>query len=316
MELSVSIDQNQLKELLLQVGLVRPVFIWGAPGIGKSAIVEQFAAELGLPCVCLTGSQLAPEDLIGVPQIVNGTSVFCPPRCLVQKEPFCLFLDELNACSLEVQKAFYSLILERRIGEYHLPDGSIVVGAGNRMQDNAITRQLPSALINRMVHVELRPSSRVWLEWAAENGIHPYVYDYLCARPDHLWSQPPKTEEPFSSPRSWHMLSDALYGCGASVSEQQLSVLAYGLPGRTAFSIYRFDDRDKTALAWLIFCGAYLISGWMAGGTYFRYYPTVKAAAWTPMTVSFMCVYLALVLTPVILDRKEDRQWKSLQSET
>lgn len=79
MELSVSIDQNQLKELLLQVGLVRPVFIWGAPGIGKSAIVEQFAAELGLPCVCLTGSQLAPEDLIGVPQIVNGTSVFCPP---------------------------------------------------------------------------------------------------------------------------------------------------------------------------------------------------------------------------------------------
>ena len=53
MELSVSIDQNQLKELLLQVGLVRPVFIWGAPGIGKSAIVEQFAAELGLPCVCL-----------------------------------------------------------------------------------------------------------------------------------------------------------------------------------------------------------------------------------------------------------------------
>ena len=314
MELSVSIDQNQLKELLLQVGLVRPVFIWGAPGIGKSAIVEQFDAELGLPCVCLTGSQLAPEDLIGVPQIVNGTSVLCPPRCLVQKEPFCLFLDELNACSLEVQKAFYSLILERRIGEYHLPDGSIVVGAGNRMQDNAITRQLPSALINRMVHVELRPSSRVWLEWAAENGIHPYVYDYLCARPDHLWSQPTKTEEPFSSPRSWHMLSDALYGCGASVSEQQLSVLAYGLPGRTAFSIYRFDDRDKTALAWLIFCGAYLISGWMAGGTYFRYYPTVKTAAWTPMTVSFMLVYLALVLTPVILDRKEDRQWKSLQS--
>ena len=88
----------------------------------------------------------------------------------------------------------------------------------------------------------------------------------------------------------------------------------YGLPGRTAFSIYRFDDRDKAALAWLIFCGTYLVSGWMAGGTYFRYYPTVKSVVLTPMTVSFMCVYLALVLTPVILDRKEDRQWKSLQS--
>ena len=90
----------------------------------------------------------------------------------------------------------------------------------------------------------------------------------------------------------------------------------YGLPGRTAFSIYRFDDRDKAALAWLIFCGAYILSGWLAGAVYFRYYPTVKTAAWTPLTVSFMFVYLALVLTPVILDRKEDRQWKSLQSET
>ena len=88
----------------------------------------------------------------------------------------------------------------------------------------------------------------------------------------------------------------------------------YGLPGRTAFSIYRFDDRDKNVLAWLSFCGTYLVSGWMAGGTYFRYYPTVKSVVLTPMTVSFMCVYLALVLTPVILDRKEDRQWNSLQS--
>jgi energy-coupling factor transport system permease protein len=88
----------------------------------------------------------------------------------------------------------------------------------------------------------------------------------------------------------------------------------YGLPGRTAFSIYRFDDRDKAALAWLIFCGVYLISGWMAGGTYFRYYPTVKSVVLTPMTVSFMLVYFALVLTPVMLDRKEARLWKSLQS--
>ena len=88
----------------------------------------------------------------------------------------------------------------------------------------------------------------------------------------------------------------------------------YGLPGRTAYSIYRFDDRDKNVLAWLSFCGTYLVSGWMAGGTYFRYYPTVKSVVLTPMTVGFMCVYLALVLTPVILDRKEDRQWNSLQS--
>lgn len=252
MNLPLTVDQAQLKEVLLNVGLVRPVFIWGAPGIGKSSIVEDFAAELGLSCVCLTGSQLAPEDLIGVPQIADGTSVFCPPRSLVRKEPFCLFLDELNACSLEVQKALYSLILERRIGEYHLPEGSIVLAAGNRMEDGAITHPLPSALLNRMFHVELQPSARIWLSWASAHGIHPDVYGYLCARPDHLWSQPPKTEEPFSTPRSWHMLSDALSSYGADITEQQRSVLAYGALSNahaTQFLAYCKQVQSKYALS-------------------------------------------------------------------
>ena len=149
MNLPVQVDQKQLMDVLLNVATVRPVFIWGAPGIGKSAIVRQFAADVGLECVSLLGSQLAPEDIIGVPQIVEERSIFCPPRSIAREEPYCLFLDELNACSHEVQKAFYSLILERRIGEYHLPDGSIVIGAGNRAQDNAITRPMSSALVSR-----------------------------------------------------------------------------------------------------------------------------------------------------------------------
>ena len=228
MNLAISVDQKQLMNVLLNVGTVRPVFIWGAPGIGKSAIVEQFANDVGLECVSLLGSQLAPEDIIGVPQIVDGRSVFCPPRMIARGEPYCLFLDELNACSQEVQKAFYSLILERRIGEYHLPEGSIVIGAGNRAQDNAITRPLSSALINRMFHVEMKADTRIWLEWAASHGIHPYVYDYICSRPDQLWSQPSKTEEPFSTPRSWHMLSDAMQSYGDEMSEKDLSILANG----------------------------------------------------------------------------------------
>lgn len=103
-----------------------------------------------------------------------------------------------------------------------------MIGAGNRAQDNAITRPMSSALLNRMFHVELRADSRIWLEWAAGHGIHPYVYDYICFRPDQLWSPPSKTEEPFSSPRSWHMLSDAIISYGDSISEQELAVLANG----------------------------------------------------------------------------------------
>lgn len=90
----------------------------------------------------------------------------------------------------------------------------------------------------------------------------------------------------------------------------------YGLPGRTAFSIYRLDSRDRAALAWLGFCGFDLFAGWMAGGMYFRYYPTVKYAALTPMTASFALVYLCLCLTPVMLNWKEDAKWSSLRSGT
>ena len=225
---STTVTQKQLSEFLLNVAIVRPVFIWGAPGIGKSALVQQFADRLGLPCVSLLGSQLAPEDLIGVPQIIDGTSRFCPPRLIARSEPYCLFLDELNACSHEVQKAFYSLIHERRIGEYSLPQGSIVIGAGNRSQDSAIVKPMSSALLNRMVHVHLRVSHRDWLDWAYEHGIHPKVLEYIQNRPDHLWSQPPKHEEPFSSPRSWHMLSDALHEYSDAISEENLGILAFG----------------------------------------------------------------------------------------
>lgn len=136
------------------------------------------------------------------------------------------FLDELNACSQEVQKAFYSLIHERRIGEFTLPEGTIVIGAGNRAQDNAIVKPMSSALINRMVHVQLRASHKDWLEWAYAHEIHPYVIEYIQMRPDHLWSEPPKTEEPFSTPRSWHMLSDCLYAYGSSLQEQTIDLLA------------------------------------------------------------------------------------------
>lgn len=230
MELPITITPNDLLEVLVNVAPVRPVFIWGAPGIGKSALVEQFASDIGLPCVSLLGSQLAPEDIIGIPQIEGETSRFLPPKMIARKEPYVLFLDELNACSQEVQKAFYSLIHERRIGEYRLPEGSIVVGAGNRMQDSAIVKTMSSALINRMFHVQMKVDARQWIKWAQQQGLHRWVTDYIIQRPDHLFSAPPKTEEPFSTPRSWHILSDALneYGAGTrDISNNVLKMLAY-----------------------------------------------------------------------------------------
>lgn len=228
MNLPISVNQEGLLNLLLNIAPTRPVFIWGPPGIGKSALVEKFAESVGLPCVSLLGSQLAPEDIIGIPQIVGEVSTFRPPRMIARTEPYCLFLDELNGCSQEVQKAFYSLILEKRIGEYHLPQGSVIIGAGNRSQDGAIVKTMSTALINRMFHVQLQPDVNQWLDWGYENGLHPWVLEYIAQRPDHLFSQPPKTEEPYSTPRSWHMLSDALKEWGENITRDELKTLAYG----------------------------------------------------------------------------------------
>lgn len=224
----LSVTPHELMDLLVNVAPVRPIFIWGPPGIGKSAIVEQYAVRIGLPCVSLLGSQLAPEDLIGVPQIVDGKSRFCPPTMIARDEPYVLFLDELNACTPEVQKAFYSLIHDRRIGEYYMPAGSVVIGAGNRKQDKALARPIASALVNRLIHVELEVNVEQWLEWGAQNGIHTSILKYIHARPDQLLAPQAQDDMPFSTPRSWHMLSDALHSCADHVTPEVIQVLASG----------------------------------------------------------------------------------------
>jgi len=104
----------------------------------------------------------------GIPRIEGNRSVFCPPRILLPEkpEPFCLFLDELPATSPEVQKAFYSILLERRIGEFPLPRGTWVAAAGNRVEDQFLVRVMSAALINRVTILQVRADRKEWFQWA------------------------------------------------------------------------------------------------------------------------------------------------------
>lgn len=229
---AIELNSTELLEFLLNAAIHRPVFIWGSPGIGKSTLVNHFAKEIDYECVTLLGSQLAPEDLIGIPQIKDGVSKFFPPSLIVRDKPFLLFIDELNTASPEIQKAFYSLILDKKIGEYHLPKDSIIIGAGNRTQDSALVNQMPSALINRMIHIQMKVSVKDWLDWAQNNGIHHLVIDYIKARPFHLYTKiPPTREEPFSTPRSWEYVSDVLKSFSQNdenIKDNLLDALLYG----------------------------------------------------------------------------------------
>lgn len=88
----------------------------------------------------------------------------------------------------------------------------------------------------------------------------------------------------------------------------------YGLKGRTAFSIYRFAVRDKYALLWLCFCGIYLLIGGLSGNLFWRYFPSIRGVLTEPLTISFQLIYFAMCITPLVIDGREERRWKSLKS--
>lgn len=89
----------------------------------------------------------------------------------------------------------------------------------------------------------------------------------------------------------------------------------YGLKGRSSFSIYRFDERDRNALIWLIFCGAYVFCGSLAGAFRWQYFPRIYGAFGSSVYISFHIVYFMLCITPVAINGKENRKWKNIQSE-
>jgi energy-coupling factor transport system permease protein len=93
-----------------------------------------------------------------------------------------------------------------------------------------------------------------------------------------------------------------------------MNARGYGLPGRTAFGLYRFGRRDGCALAFMTLCAVYIIAGGMSGGLYFRYFPTLEGSVNTPFALSLFAVYAALGLLPLFLNIKEDRHWKYLTS--
>jgi dynein-related subfamily AAA family protein len=207
-----TITLSQAKALIRAMAHEQSLLLLSPPGAGKSDTVLQAAAEAGLPCRSLLGTQIAPEDVSGIPRIVGERSVFCPPRILLPEhpEPFCLFLDELPACAPDVQKAFYSLLLERRLGEHLLPLGTWVVAAGNRVEDRALVRAMSSALVNRVILLNIRVDVKEWLVWAKGSAVRSEILSFITFKPEALMRAVPAEPVPFSTPRAWASLSRAL----------------------------------------------------------------------------------------------------------
>lgn len=227
-------DLTRLLNVLLETDT--PVFIHGSPGIGKSFITAEMAAQRGWELVDIRLSQLDPVDLRGIPSVEGDVTKWMPPVFFPRDEKSrgILFLDELNSAPPTVQSAIYQLILDRAIGEYTLPKGWRIVCAGNRVNDKGIVFRLPSPLSNRMVHLVLEANFEDFKVWAIENGLHSYIIGFLSFRPDLLSQEVPRDNETnpaFATPRSWTMVSTILKNTG---KVSGIEPLVYGAIGYAA----------------------------------------------------------------------------------
>ncbi|MHB8352478.1 MAG: ATP-binding protein [Thermoplasmata archaeon] len=215
-----------------------PLFLWGPPGVGKSSVVRQVASETGLELVDLRMLLLDPVDLRGLP-IPEGRKVYwAPPAFLPERGRGILFLDELNAAPPLVQASVYQLVLDRKLGEYTLPDGWYIVAAGNRESDRSVAHTMPSALLSRFEHLELVPDLASWRTWAYGAGIEPSVIAFLEFRPALLYQFTDRSKA-FPCPRTWEMVSRVL---PLELSEGALERVLEGCVGpgpATEFSLFR-----------------------------------------------------------------------------
>ena len=216
-----TVSPNKAKKSILRAfSKKRPIFLWGPPGIGKSDIIGQITNGLSKShLIDIRLSLWDPTDIKGIPYYSanDNTMAWAPPAELpteefaAQFDNIVLFLDEMNSAAPAVQAAAYQLILNRRVGQYKLPDNVLIVAAGNREADKGVTYRMPAPLANRFVHLELAVDFDDWFQWAVDNDIHQDVVGYLTFSKKDLYDFDPKSpSRSFATPRSWSFVSELL----------------------------------------------------------------------------------------------------------
>jgi MoxR-like ATPase len=195
----------------------RATMLWGTRGAGKSSVVRQVAEHHGVPLVDLRLTTIEPVDIRGaIPaDDVAARTVWFPPGFLPRADQpnGILFLDELTAAHQRLQISACSLILDRRVGNYVLPDGWMVVAAGSASFHGAVCHDLGTALADRMFHFNVQTAIEAFLAHALANGFAPEVMAYLKVRPDKLDDTQPQSAADHlagASPRGWEDVSRVL----------------------------------------------------------------------------------------------------------
>jgi len=206
------------------------VMIWGAPGIGKSSIVQQLTQDHELDFVDVRLSQLAPTDLRGLPVPKEGITYWAPPEFLPREGKGVLFLDEINMAPPSMQGVAQQLILDRKVGSYEVPEGWFIWSAGNRKEDRAGVFDMPAPLANRFIHLEVEVDIDSFRHYAHATGLNELLIGFLAFREDLLHKMSPN-EIAWPSPRSWEIAGN-LYAADLNIES------AVGLSAAAEFYAY------------------------------------------------------------------------------
>lgn len=190
----------------------------GAPGVGKSQLIHQIGKKYGYKVIDVRLAQMSEVEIGGLiyPNESRTKTVWLSPEILPDEErdgeKTILLLDEITSCSKRVQVAAYQLILDRRIGQYQLPEGTFVIGLGNREDDDGVYIHLAGPLADRFEIHYIEPNFEDWKnDYALKYGVHPLVVSYLTFKPSALHNQQAcDGNMVFATPRSWVRVSDIL----------------------------------------------------------------------------------------------------------
>jgi len=207
------------------------IMIRGPHGIGKSQIFSQIADKLGLQMVDRRLSQMTEGDLLGLPELTDGVTRFCPPDWFMDccKNPRVLLLDEFNRGTPEVLNTAMQITLDFELNGHKLHPETRVYAAINASAEYSVN-ELDPAQADRFWTIDLEPTVEDWLAWATDTGVDGVLVDFIRQNPGHLRAkgqmEPGKV---YPSQRSWDKLNQALRKTGLDLQAQGVPDLLYPL---------------------------------------------------------------------------------------
>ncbi len=251
----------------------RPIIMLGPPGVGKTAVVEQIADEIGVNFVSYSITHHTRQSALGLPFISEeefdgrayNVSEYTMSEIIAAVHRAreesgvaegILFLDEVNCVSETLAPAMLQFLQYKTFGMHRLPEGWVIVTAGNPPEYNRAAREFDPAMLDRLMRIDVEPDLDVWQEYAAAHGVHPAVTTYLDAKPGSFYKvRAAARGSKIVTSRGWEDLSRML-----QAYEAEGMVAPASLPGRYLqddevsqdFSVYyelfrKYEDDYKIA---------------------------------------------------------------------